>query len=493
MANLLDGTYKPLANRKITEDTCRKFGYRVGRDWEGTPVHIADYFVDGEVTGQKLRYADKTFPVLGKIRSLFGQQLWNKGKMLVITEGEIDAMSVSQVQQNKWPVVSIPNGSDGAKKAIARAMESGWLDAFETIILMFDNDEPGREAVEDVAPLFEPGRVKIATLPMKDASDMLVAGRGSEIINAIWQAKPYRPDGIVRMSDLDVDELLAETQVGLSWPWSTMTTMTYGRQRPCIYMFGAGTNAGKTDVFTQIIAQTITEHKLPCAVFYLEQPVKETIKRIAGKIDHKRYHIPASEAGWSSDDYRNAVRKMREEDRLFLYDHFGSTDWDVVKSRIRFLAHSEGIKDFFIDHLTAFAALADDERKELEKIMAEMSGLVQELGITIYAISHLATPDGTPHEEGGRVMVRHFKGSRSIGFWSHCMFGLERDQQAEDENVRTTLTVRGLKDRLAGDSNGKTFYLRYDRATGLLNEVEDIDEPSDFGFQDETEGEGVKF
>jgi twinkle protein len=50
-------------------------------------------------------------------------------------------------------------------------------------------------------------------------------------------------------------------------------------------------------------------------------------------------------------------------------------------------------------------------------------------------VSHLATPEGKPHEEGGRVMIRHFKGSRAIGFWCHFMFGLERNQQDQDDTV----------------------------------------------------------
>jgi twinkle protein len=40
--------------------------------------------------------------------------------MLTITEGEIDALSVSQAQGNKWPVVSVPTGAKGAVKPLRR-------------------------------------------------------------------------------------------------------------------------------------------------------------------------------------------------------------------------------------------------------------------------------------------------------------------------------------------------------------------------------------
>jgi twinkle protein len=130
------------------------------------------------------------------------------------------------------------------------------------------------------------------------------------------------------------------------------------------------------------------------------------------------------------------------------------------------------VQHFYIDHLTALAATQDDERKALEVIMADVGGLVKELGVAVYLISHLATPEGKPHEEGGRVTIRHFKGSRSIGFWCHYIFGLERNQQDDDPIMAITTTFRCLKDRYTGRATGKTFYMRYDRTTALLDEVD---------------------
>jgi twinkle protein len=130
------------------------------------------------------------------------------------------------------------------------------------------------------------------------------------------------------------------------------------------------------------------------------------------------------------------------------------------------------VKHFFLDHLTALAAAEEDERKALEKITAEIASFAQAYNVCMYVISHLATPEGKPHEEGGRVMIRHFKGSRAIGFWAHFMFGLERDQQAEDIAVRQHTIFRILKDRFTGQATGKTIGLGYDVETGRLFEQE---------------------
>jgi twinkle protein len=113
---------------------------------------------------------------------------------------------------------------------------------------------------------------------------------------------------------------------------------------------------------------------------------------------------------------------------------------------------------------------------------------VKKLPITIHFVSHLATPEGKSHEEGGKVSMRHFKGARAIGFWATAAFGIERNQQAEDPEERHITTVRCVKNRLFGHLNGECFMLKYSPTTGCLTEVLDGGSPvgSAMGFKDET-------
>lgn len=113
------GEFRPLNKRKITEETCRKFGYFIGT-LNGSLVQVAPYYdEDGKLCGQKVRGENKKFITTGDFKrvTLFGQQLWKSGgKKLVITEGEIDCLSMSQLQGNKWPTVSLPNGAQSTCK-----------------------------------------------------------------------------------------------------------------------------------------------------------------------------------------------------------------------------------------------------------------------------------------------------------------------------------------------------------------------------------------
>lgn len=458
-----DWSLEDLPARLITAETCTKYGYYSARIGDRRCQVACYYSLSGELVGQKVRYPDKTFRVLGDISGcLYGQHLWNKGKKLVVTEGEVDCLTVAQLQNLKWPVVSIPNGAQSAKKTLAANLD--YLSGFEEIILMFDMDEAGRDAAKACAEMLPSGKAYIANLPEKDPNECLKKGVPDAVIKAIWSAQLYRPDDIVYVKDVK-DELSKPVELGLPWFLPTLTEATFGRRWGEIYALGAGTGIGKTDFLTQQIAYDITVLGEKVGTVFLEQKPRETVRRIAGKIKEKRFHIP--DGSWTQEELDDAVDML--DGQLVMHDSWGQTDWKIVENKIRFMAQSEGIRIVYLDHLTAMAE-AGNEKDSLEKIMKELAMLANSLNIMIIFVSHLATPEGKPHEEGGRVAIRHFKGSRAIGFWSYFMFGMERDQQDSDEAMRSVTTFRVLKDRHTGNSTGLTISLGYDRNTGLLFE-----------------------
>jgi twinkle protein len=471
------GTPRFLDGRGIKKETCEFWKYEVGQDERGT-FHVANYFDErGQKVAQKIRHAGKKFEVRGGGDGmlLYGQWLWpDKGKSVTITEGEIDALTVSQVFNNKWPVVSLPKGAAAAPAAIKKSLK--WLNGFDRIVLMFDMDEPGRKAVAEVAPLLPAGKCYIASLPEKDANATLLKPGGSDIISdAFWQAKQWRPSGIVSFKDIKA-KALKPIETGLPWFLPKLTKLTHGRRWGEIYTFGAGTGVGKTDFLTEQIKFDATELNQKVALYFLEQEPEETAKRVAGKVKDKRFHVP--DDSWTQDELAAALDELEKHDNVRFYDHFGCADWTVIENHIRYLTQAEGVRIHYVDHLTALADPAH-ERESLETLMGALGGLVKELKIIVILVSHLSTPEGKPHEEGGRVTIRHFKGSRSIGFWSHYMFGMERNQQASDLKKRQQTTFRVLKDRYTGQATGETFYLGYDAERGRLHETQPAFEMED--------------
>ena len=393
--------------RDISPKTLALFSYQQGRTTSQGRVHVATHFDStGNPVAQHIRTKDKSFWWTGdqKKAGLFGQHLWSSGgRRLVITEGELDAMSLSEVQENKWPVVSA-GGTDYASKAVKRNLE--WVASFEEVVLWFDADDQGKAAAQEVAALLPPRKAKIVTTPHphKDANDMLRAGQARQMEKLVWNAKEYKPDGIVFLGDV-VEDALTDYQMTLPWWDDRLNAVTFGR-RPGVYTFGAGTGIGKTDWLIQQMGYDISVNKEPIGIFSFEQSPGITLRRIAGKIAHKPFHIP--NAGWTMEERRVATESLREGPPVAFYNIWGSNRWNDIANSIRFLHHTHEMRLFYIDPLTALTAHAENEKTELEAVMADAARLAEELHSVLHLSCHLSRPShGASHEEGGRVTARN--------------------------------------------------------------------------------------
>jgi twinkle protein len=222
---LIEGSFSALTKRGISEETCRRNNYSVAKVGPN-PVQVATYRDEhGVPVAQHLRYPGKKFAWIGNSSDvvLFNQHRWPGGKRVVITEGEIDALSVSQAFNNSWPVVSLPSGIQSAEKYLKRSME--WLECFTEIVLWFDADEPGKEGVQKVASLFTPGKVKIVQdTGYKDANELLLAQGVKPVAVAVYNAKVFRPDGIIDGSDL-FDLVHKPVESGFKIPYPKLDRM----------------------------------------------------------------------------------------------------------------------------------------------------------------------------------------------------------------------------------------------------------------------------
>lgn len=472
-----------LTKRCISKDTCSKFKY-FSTVYKGKPCQVACYYDDsGNLVGQKLRFPDKSFAVLGSISNrLYGSQLWASGKKIVITEGEIDCLTVSQLQGNKWPVVSIPNGAQGAKKAIEANLE--YLGNFEEVILMFDMDDPGRKASEECAKILPAGKAYIANLPCKDPNECLSEGKGSEVLQAVWNAKPYRPDGIVAGSDLyekcvvDIDDL----KDSVEYPWIALQNKTKGVRHGELYVFTSGSGMGKSTILRELEYYFGVVRGELCGIVALEESTKKTGLELMSIHLNKRILLDPD--GVSEDQRKDSFRATIGNERFFLYDHFGSLDSSNLLSKIRYMIVSLGCKRIFLDHISIVVSGMDTdedggERKAIDKLMTNLRSLVEETGATMFVVSHLKRPEKKGHEEGAQVSLSQLRGSGAIAQLSDMVIGLERNQQGDNPNV---LTLRVLKNRFCG-LTGVSGYLEYDPETGRLKDCPQGSE--DFPFESE--------
>lgn len=484
-SRFLTGEFQSLPSRKLTEDTCRKYGYFTTQTPDGA-AQVANYRKDGEIVAQKVRKAGKKFSAIGNPNSagFFGQHLFREGgKMLVITEGEIDALSVYQAMGSKWPSVSLPSGAQSAAKVIQQ--ELTWLESFDKIVLAFDMDDPGREAVQSVAPLLEPGKVFVANLPAKDANECIVNGLSRDLVQCLWDAHPYRPDGVVDAADLWDEISKVENFETVFYPWEGLNKMTYGMRKGELITITSGSGMGKSQVTREIMYHLLTQGEKVGGLF-LEESVKRTALGLMGTHCSLPLHIHHHRQGVDQEVLREAFDATSGTGRLMLYDHFGSSEVDNIIDKIKFMA-SNGCGWIVLDHVSMVVSGTEtsDERKMIDVLMTKLRTVVSRFDIGMIVVSHLKRPDGIAHENGGMVSLAQLRGSASIAQLSDICLGLERDQQAEDEAERHRTKVRVLKNRYAGET-GITCELTYNPTTGRLSEFINRNTPTqtNVGFVD---------
>ena len=463
------GRYKALPKRHLQEVTLAKYGYTIG-EYRGRSVHIAPYYdQSGALCAQHLRFPDKTFAWLGTPRGvqLFGQHLWAGGsKMLVITEGEIDTLSVSQVQDNRYPVVSIPSGAPGACRAILDNL--AFVESYERVVFAFDNDAAGKKAAQECAAVLSPGKARICTFPLKDASDMLQAGRVKDIITCIWEAVPWRPDGLIAGKDL-WEDLIAPPRQGYTTPYPLLDCMTQGLRKGELCLFTAGSGIGKSTMVNEIGYHFMTQHGLSIGIMALEESRKRTAERYIGMALNRQIHL--NRDGVDDEQLRQAFDDTINNDRFWLYDHFGSTDLDNLMAKIRYMIVALNVDFVILDHISIVVSglddIAESERKLIDKLMTRLRSLIEETGAGVLAIVHLKRPEGgKSFNEGRQVTLTDLRGSGALEQLSDVVVALERNQQVKGEDSNCSL-VRVLKNRPAG-TVGECDTLIFNSDTGRL-------------------------
>lgn len=467
-----------IPERNISKNIASKYGVRITHGEDGkVNKHYYPYYdtKTHDLLGYKERdVATKGFTINGTNRGagLFGQQVFKEGgKYLTITEGELDALSISEMFDGKWAVVSLKNGASGAARDIKDNLD--YIESFNNVVLCFDNDEAGKEAVKSVRDLISPNKLRICTLPMKDASDMLMAGRVKDFNDAWWNAKGYTPAGIIKGSDTWEHLQRDENIKTVMYPWQALNELTYGFRQKELVTITSGSGMGKTSVVKELESHILNKTDDNLAIIHLEESVDRSVKGLMSIEANLPIHIPKYEQMLSKEEKYELWRKSVADKNVYFYDHFGSMSEDSLINVVRTYAKSFDCKWIVLDHLSIVVSDQDgilDERKAIDAIMTKLRKIVQETGVGLFLISHLKRPQGKAHEEGGQVSLSELRGSAAIAQLSDMVIGLERNQQAEEEEERNTTTLRVVKNRFCG-LTGKAGQLLYNKETGRLKEV----------------------
>lgn len=476
------------ALRGISTEVLRKYGVRVNHEGD---IGFILRGQDSSATGFKICLNNRTDKGKKIIKAsgsqgeaiLFGQHLFGQGgRRLVITEGELDAMSAYFMMGKKYPTVSVVNGVGTALKDVRRNIN--YIESFDEVILCFDNDKPGQEKAKEIAKIITPGKAKIIPLSKyNDPNDYLVNGDYKEFVSSFWEAKRFQPDGIINLADIFDLVMKEDEKESIPYPWNGLNEMLDGIREAELVTITSGSGMGKSSVVRELEHHLLTTTDKTVGILALEETPVRTTQGIMGIECNMQLHRKKYRDLVDPKIYKDAFNKTAGTGRLVAYDHFGSTSGDNLISQIRYMIKALGCKYIVLDHLSIVVSSQEeggDERKNIDAIMTNLRSLVQETNVSMFLVSHLRRVGGDKgHENGAEVTLSHLRGSQSIAQLSDAVIGLERDQQAESDKAANLTKVRVLKSRYTGQT-GIATHLWFDSDTGRLIEIGGDEEVKEF-------------
>lgn len=480
--------------RGITDATYSTYLVRHKYD-EVTGEPVEQYYPiteDYEASGYKVRILPKDFNVVGKCgkdSDLFGQWKFKNasGKFVVITAGEIDCMSAFQMleanRNNDYdpiPVVSSTIGETGSHKQLAKHYE--WLDRFDKIVVCYDNDKAGKEALSDLVKVLPKGKMFIMELPAKDTNEMLVNGQQKQWINAFWKARPYTPDGIVGSGQLSdkMRKELATPKIPLPpFMHKLQKMMAGGIPLGRIVNLGSASGTGKSTIIDEMIYYWVFNSPHKIGVVSLESDAGQYGLKVLSRHCGKKielFETPEAALAFMEEDWV----KEKEQELLFRPD--GLDRWHLVedrdggiesmKTQIMKLIIECGCLVVVLDPLQDILDGLSNEEQAV--FLRWMKGVIKSHGVTFINVNHVRknSTGQKANSAGADLHEEDMAGSSAIFKSGACNLLFSRNKEAECPIERNTTHMKASKIRWTGHTGLAGEYY-YDNPTHTLYDKDD--------------------
>jgi len=350
-----------LKSRGISQNTAMAFQIksttRAGKECAAIP-----YLHGGKIVNWKYRnLTDKAWSASkGGWLCAFNFDMLEPGGVLVITEGEMDAIAV--YESGCKNVTSCPNGAPalGAKAGakidfLKDAPMAALLESTQAIVLAMDNDEPGIAFREEVAAHIGHEKCRIVSWPdgCKDANDVLLS-HGPEVVKeCLLLAKPMPIEGLTSYEEHE-EEIIKYHRTGggsrgLSTGWGIMDE--YMRVLPGQMMIITGIpQSGKSEWLDALVLNTIKHHKWKWAMY---SPENYPIPFHFQKLSEKWTGLPMfarhdSTLAMDEKLLRATIKTLNAYIKPLSFGEEGA-DLDSILNRVRICVEKYGIKGFVLD------------------------------------------------------------------------------------------------------------------------------------------------
>jgi twinkle protein len=479
-SDILPADYSTNKHRGVDPKTLKDWGIR-GPDDKGHwyfPLYINGVQVNfkvnqPEVEKQKYVYHKSGFKQTDY--ELFGSHIPAKStKAITIVEGVWDAPSLYQILGG-YPVVAPPSSST-AVEAIEKNFE--YLNQFDTIKLLFDNDKAGKSIdVQKIATIF-PGKVEVVEVPEdfpKDPNEALTSGRSAELVKRWWASQPVKLKAFCDLESLRND---ITTNISLDfhpYPWPTLTKETWGWLYGTLDLMLAGSSIGKSLFMAEISRHILHDQPdVHQAVFFMEDSKKKTALRYMGLQTGIPFHSPGEEV--TDKEVDEAWEATLGTNRLHVFDfkEYGALTTKSILQLIELAHRVYGCRVVILDHISyILAGMGGDNTLALtQEFVTELSQLCVRLDMYILACCHLRkNQNGRSWEQGAVPTMEDAYGSGAMYQLPSNIISLSRNKMAENVNDRNITGVHVNKARESGYS-GHVSDIKYTMRPYKLTEVE---------------------
>lgn len=492
--------------RRITKSISEKYGVHTLIDTDGETVLKRCYpeTRDGQRVGYSIRLTqpNKDFYKKGSCKAtneLFGQSLFQAGgKYVVITTGQEDALAMAQVLQYDkagvsyfTPCLSVTCGDGSTIQQIRSNFK--YLNSFEKIVLLFDEDESGQKYVKEAAGLFSPGKAHIGKLPgnCKDVCDALKAGLGGELKQSFWKAERYSPASIVG-SGSTWDALIQRAnfeKVSLPpFAKQLQDMLNGGPAMGEITTIASASSTGKSTICNEFLYHWIMSTNYKVGIVPLESDLGELTENLLSiHIGKKLANMDDDEkkAFYATDDakehHRNFTQLPDGSDRFLIVDHNGDVSDDRLKDQLEYLVAS-GCKITILDPLTL--ALSGQGNVGMDEFMSWLLRLVKSRMIHHVNVCHVRkNANGSQaNSRGAEISEESISGAGSQFQIAMNIILLMRDKISDNPIIRNTTKAVLSKARRTGKTGCAGYWL-YNNDTGKLEvgrSIEEIEEMGDY-------------
>ena len=324
-------------------------------------------------------------------RILFG--MWqcspDKDDRLIITEGQLDSMSVAAAGYAN--AVSVPNGKNGFTW-VDNCRE--WIEQnFKKIIVFGDYENGEISLLDKITQEFNMPVLSVRPidyLNCKDANDILREYGIDEIRKAVENAEPAGLDGIMSISDVKIFDISKAERVATGF--RSIDRTTGGLIMGKLYVVTGKRGEGKSTATSQMLVNILGNSdekilaysgELPNGVFqewlYRQSSQAFQIEKIESDVFGTEYRL---------SDERVAKLNQRYKDRLYLVDDSFTGD---VMGLISKAAKCLGVKIILIDNLMSLVAREDNVRDVFVKqsqVANQLAAMARSLNVVIILIAH---------------------------------------------------------------------------------------------------------